>query len=149
MSAEFKIIIVPIDGSESSQRAARFGDSLAKATGRKMRFLYVFPATPNEVVGMSQLSREDIERAKEESARRALDKAHRAIGDPEREIEEQVLFGDPAEEIIRYIDYLAEQSEQPLVVMGRRGLSRIESLLLGSVSEKVIRYANGAVTIVQ
>ncbi|ADJ27825.1 universal stress protein [Nitrosococcus watsonii] len=149
MSAEFKIIIVPIDGSESSQRAARFGDSLAQATGRKMRFLYIFPATPSEIVGMSQLSREDIERSKEESARRALDKAHQAIGDAQRKTEEQVLFGDPAEEIIRYIDYLGEQSEQPLVVMGRRGLSRIESLLLGSVSEKVIRYVNAAVTIVQ
>lgn len=144
MSAEFKIIIVPIDGSESSQRAARFGDSLAKATGQKMKFIYVFPTTPSEIIGMSQLSREDIERAKEESARRALDKAHRAIGDAQRETEEEVLFGDPAEEIIRYV---GEQSE-PLVVMGRRGLSRIESLLLGSVSEKVIRYANGAVTII-
>ncbi|ADE14367.1 UspA domain protein [Nitrosococcus halophilus Nc 4] len=144
MSAEFKVIIVPVDGSEGSQRAARFADNLSKVTGRKMKFVYVFPATPSEIMGMSQLSREDIDHTKKESARKAFDKAHQAIGDQQREVEEQILFGDPAEEIIRYV---GEQTE-PLVVMGRRGLSRIESLLLGSVSGKVIHYANATVTIV-
>jgi nucleotide-binding universal stress UspA family protein len=144
MSAEFNVIIVPVDGSEGSQRAARFAARLAKATHSKVNLLHVFPATPNEVIGMASLSREDIEHAEKQAARKAFDKALQAMGEQQQEIEEKVLFGDPAEEIIRYVG----EHPDALVVMGRRGLSRMESLLLGSVSEKVVRYASGAVTIV-
>jgi len=143
MSAEFNVIIVPVDGSEGSQRAARFAARLAKATQCKLKLVYVFPATPNEITGMARLSREDIEHAEKQAARKVFDKARQVIGE-EQPLEEQVFFGDPAEEIIRHLG----EHPKALVVMGRRGLSRMESLLLGSVSEKVVRYASGAVTIV-
>lgn len=144
MSAEFKVIIVPVDGSEGSQRAARFAASLAKATGRKMKLIYVFPANPSEIMGLSQLPQKEVESVKKESARKVFDKAQQAIGGGQGEVEEQILFGDPAEEIIR----CADGETEPLIVMGRRGLSRVKSLLLGSVSEKVMRHASAAVTIV-
>lgn len=53
-------------------------------------------------------------------------------------------LGDPANEVIGYVG----EHPKALVVMGRRGLSPIQSLLMGSVSEKVARHAQGAVTLV-
>ena len=46
-------------------------------------------------------------------------------------------MGEPAEEIVDY----ARLEEVDLIVMGSRGLSPIQELLLGSVSDKVLRTA--------
>jgi nucleotide-binding universal stress UspA family protein len=144
MSAEFKEIVVPVDGSDSSQRAVRFADRLAKATGSSLKLVYVFQVPPTELVSVARLSKEDIEKAKQAAAKTAFASAREAVGDPARDVAEEVLFGDPAAEIIHFINARPDS----LVVMGRRGLTRMGSLLLGSVSEKVVRHAAGSVTIV-
>jgi nucleotide-binding universal stress UspA family protein len=56
-----------------------------------------------------------------------------------------ITVGDPAEEILRYVN----ADPDALVVMGRRGLSPVKTLMLGSVSEKVLRGAGGTVTLVK
>lgn len=73
-----------------------------------------------------------------------MEKARAALRDIGTNAEELVVLGDPAEEIINYVD----NHPKALVVMRRRGLSAMKSLLLGSVSEKVMRHARGAVTLV-
>ncbi len=55
-----------------------------------------------------------------------------------------VRFGDPADEIVR----LAEEGGFDMIVMGRRGRGPVAKLLLGSVSEKVVRSASCAVAVV-
>jgi nucleotide-binding universal stress UspA family protein len=59
-------------------------------------------------------------------------------------IEEILLKGDPAHEIIEYL----EANPGTHLVLGRRGHSAVRSLTLGSISEKVIRHATGPVTVV-
>ncbi len=44
---------------------------------------------------------------------------------------------------------IARRESVDLIVMGSRGLSPVRELLLGSVSEKVIRHAHCAVTVVR
>ena len=53
------------------------------------------------------------------------------------------VMGDPAEEILR----LADDDMSTLLIMGRRGLSRIETLILGSVSDKVLRHTHSPVLV--
>jgi nucleotide-binding universal stress UspA family protein len=150
MSVEFNNIIVPVDGSESSQRAARFAIDLSKATESKVTFVYVFPDSSSvggfDFMGMLYPERGDIdiEKAKEKIIRDVFDKTHRAIGGKQQNIEEEILVGDPAKEIIHYLD----QHPNAMIVIGRRGLSGFEGLLLGSVSEKVMRHTNRPITIV-
>jgi nucleotide-binding universal stress UspA family protein len=145
MNAEFNNIIVPVDGSESSQRAARLAVRLSKAMGSKIAFIYVFPSPTNDYNFLSMTHPEDTtDQNRKETARKVFDKIHQAIGGNQQGIEEKALFGDPAEEIIHYL----EKHPGTMTVIGRRGLSGFESLLLGSVSEKVMRHASGPVTIV-
>ncbi|HMB37488.1 MAG TPA: universal stress protein [Wenzhouxiangellaceae bacterium] len=139
-----KQILVPVDGSENSLRAVRYALGFADALGARIRLFYVFPVSSVEIIGMAGMSRDDIEHAAQAAAQRVFDKLHAEIGETAVKIEDETSIGDPAEEIIR----CTEDDHELLVILGRRGLSRIQSLLLGSVSEKVVRHAHSPVTIV-
>ena len=52
-----------------------------------------------------------------------------------------VARGDPAEQLLNYVG----DSGVDMVVMGRRGVGRVQGLLVGSVSAKVSALANSAV----
>lgn len=144
MSEHVKEILVPIDGSDNSLRAARFGLEMADAMNVPLRLFYVFPAASVEIIGMAGMSRADIDQAAQASAQRAFDKVRAELGETSVEIDQETSIGDPAEEIIRY----TEDDHSVLVIMGRRGLSRMQTLLLGSVSDKVSRHAQSPITIV-
>ena len=141
---EFDEILVPVDGSDGSHRAALFGARLASALGSKLKLSYVVPLTSESVMAMAKMAKEDIVSAQQQQARAVIDLALTAIGSAHAGTEEVIMIGDAAEEILNYID----KHPRSLVVMGRRGLSPMKSLLVGSVSEKVMRYAHGAVTLV-
>jgi len=144
MSEHIKEILVPIDGSKNSIRAARFGLEMADAMSVPLRLFYVFPAASVEIIGMAGMSRADIDQAAQASAQRAFDNVREELGETSVEIDQETSIGDPAEEIIRY----TEDDHSVLVVMGRRGLSRMQTLLMGSVSDKVSRHARSPITIV-
>jgi nucleotide-binding universal stress UspA family protein len=61
------------------------------------------------------------------------------------ELESHVAVGHPAEQILR----CAEDFHADLIVMGRRGMTRATRWILGSVSERVMRYAHCPVTVVK
>ena len=139
-----KEMLVPVDGSENSLRAVRYALALAAALGARIRLFYVFPVSSVEIIGMAGMSRDDIEHAAQAAAQRVFDKLHAEIGETDVKLDDETSIGDPAEEIIR----CTEDDHELLVILGRRGLSRIQSLLLGSVSEKVVRHAHSPVTII-
>ncbi|MBS3743978.1 MAG: universal stress protein [Wenzhouxiangellaceae bacterium] len=139
-----KEILVPVDGSDNSLRAVRYALGLADPLDARVRLFYVFPVSSVEIIGMAGMSRDDIEHAAQAAAQRVFDKIHAEIGETDVELDDETSIGDPAEEIIR----CTEDDHDLLVVLGRRGLSRIQSLLLGSVSEKVVRHAHSPVTII-
>lgn len=57
----------------------------------------------------------------------------------------QLIRGDAATEIIQY----ARNNAVDLIACGSRGLSPVTSWLLGSVSRKLVHYANCSVLIVK
>ncbi len=145
MSENIKEILVPVDGSVNSIRAARFAMDMASSMGVGVRLFYVFPAASVEIIGMAGMSRADIDQAAQAAAQRAFDETREALGsDMIEQVEQETSIGDPAEEIIRY----TEDDQTVMVVLGRRGLSRMKSLMLGSVSDKVIRHARSPVTVI-
>ena len=79
-----------------------------------------------------------------EYGRKAFDAAKQAVSGIVEPAEEVLLKGDPAKEIVEYLD------EHPgsHMFLGRRGDSTLRSLTLGSVSEKVVRHSHRPVTVV-
>jgi len=127
-------ILVGIDGSEASLRAARRAAELASKTGAKLSLLTVVPPptvwlgelmTP-EVVDTTPL----VEAAKE----RLKNLAERLREEFNVESDWDVVLGEPADSIIEY----AVEGGYDLIVLGRRGLSRLDRLFLGSITRKVL-----------
>ena len=134
-------ILVPVDGSESSERALKKAIELAVALKAKLSFLYV--ANVNQLAVNSCLSAELLE---------AVNKAGEVILSHAEErvpngVESERLLetGSPASAIID----VAEESGTDLIVMGSRGLGLVKGVLLGSVSQYVVENAKCAVMVIK
>ncbi|HIP66061.1 MAG TPA: universal stress protein [Pyrodictium sp.] len=136
----YKNILVGYDGSEASRKAVEKATKIAKIFGAKLILVTVIPS-PVPLVGELLVPSTAKSTEAVETAKRELEKMARELSEiHEINVEYQVLQGDPAEELTRY----AEEKGCDLIVVGRRGAGKLERLLLGSVSEKVIRLAKKA-----
>lgn len=141
-----KELVIALDGSKHSFEALDEARDLAKAMGRDLSALYVFPhkrgfsATPSGLD--EQTSKENLKKMRDSESEKIFDAAEERLG--KKFAHKHVLTGDPAEEIIAFM----ENNPGTHLVIGRRGLSRIKSLLMGSVSHKVVAHAPGLVTVV-
>jgi nucleotide-binding universal stress UspA family protein len=140
-----KEILVPVDGSDTACRAARFAAELAQRMGAKVTLLHAYDAPTVAQLGLHNLPKPQLEAALQHVARGSFDRALGAIGEIQVPVEERVVVGHPATEILAHI-----HSQRPdLIVMGSRGLSPLRGRWLGSVSQAVLRMAEVPVTIVR
>lgn len=148
---EFKIL-VPIDGSEHSKRAVKFAsdfsNSLTKgfkgiALVRVLTGRYMYDRIPYIDFRSEVLKKSDsFLRFKlnhiEKKVRPSLEEAENILKEAGiKSIEKYILEGDPAEEIIRK----ADEGNFTIIMMSRRGLSELMSIILGSVTSKVVHRA--------
>jgi nucleotide-binding universal stress UspA family protein len=138
-----KHILVAVDGSESACRAAGHAAVLARAFGAEITLLNVFNAPAVTAMGLVALAKADLKRAQAEVSRGAFDKARAAMGEG-LTIHERSELGDPAAEILSIL----RSGGADHAVMGTRGLSPMQEILLGSVSERVLAHAPCPVTLV-
>lgn len=137
-------IVVACDGSEQSLKAAKMAAELAKATGQQLKLLAVFPGSKVERMVISGVWPSDLEQEQKEYGRKVFDATKEAVSGLADPADEILLKGEPAHEIIEYL----ETNPGTHMVLGRRGHSTVRSLTLGSISEKVVRHATGPVTVV-
>lgn len=137
-------IVVACDGSEQSLKAAKMAAELAKATGQQLKLLAVFPGSKVERMVISGVWPSELEEEQKEYGRKVFDATKKAVSGVADPAEEILLKGEPAHEIIEYL----EANPSTHMVLGRRGHSTVRSLTLGSISEKVVRHATGPVTVV-
>lgn len=141
-----KSILVPVDGSESANRAAGFAATLGRALSSQLTLLYVYDAPAAAVLGLASLGEAAVKAALEKVAENSFARALAAMGDvSELRLEQVSTTGHPFEEIVSH----AKSLSSDLIVMGSRGLSPLQEMLLGSVSDRVLRFAPCAVTIVR
>ncbi len=136
----FQKILVGYDGSTHADKAAQAAVSVAKQLDSKVLLFSV--AQPPEPAQRAELEAvlDDAKEHFQEAAKRVVDAA-KAEG---VDIEAEVVVGHPAEQII----HRAETAKVDLIILGRRGKSTFQKWILGSISEKVLRYAHCPVMVV-
>jgi nucleotide-binding universal stress UspA family protein len=132
----FHKILVALDNANVDTHVFDKAVSLAQATGAHLRLLYVVPAYD---VGYAQPY--TFNQPNPQRLRSLVEQANAA--GVKADFTEHL--GEPATDICA----IARRWNADLIVMGRRGLSRLEELLQGSVSNYVLHHAPCAVLVVQ
>jgi nucleotide-binding universal stress UspA family protein len=131
-------ILVPVDFSPYSQKALRYGRTLAHAFEANLHLLHVLdqPIHPAHY----GLGDDLLIRLNPEIQRRSQEEMERLISQLGGEVKCQthVREGRAYSEIVRFV----QEEECDLVVMGTHGLSGLEHFLLGGTTEKVMRHAS-------
>jgi len=136
-----KNILIPVDGSEGSDRAVTHAITLAEVCGAKLNFLYV--ANINQLAINACLS-DAILDAVTRAGNVILDRAMQMVPSG---IEKESFSetGSPAVVILDFADSI----EADLVVMGSRGLGVVKGVLLGSVSQYIVEQSKCPVLVVK
>ncbi len=139
---EIKKILVATDGSEYTKEAVSTGLQLAKILGADVTALYVIDQTSfvsfpidSSIVSVYSLLENEGKRAVEE-----VRKDGEQIG---VKVTPVVAEGSPTRKIVEMA------ADMDLVVMGTLGRSAISKLFMGSVAERVTRYAPCPVLVVR
>ncbi len=144
-------ILVAIDGSEPAQAAAEFVARLPLDPALTVQVLGVverprFPSTaPAALAAHLRAAVEQLVAERTSALGPALEQAADAFGPGAPRVERRIAVGDPTDQIVR----AADTTDTDLVVVGARGLGALKRLLLGSVSEAVLRSAERSVLIVR
>lgn len=149
----FDRILIPVDGSKNSEKAAKAGIELAKLSRGKALIVYVadigkYMSSAGLIPPFGGISPEAVDsivasiREAGEKAVLQVNKLAEASG-----IASEILIveGDPASEILR----IAEDNKADTIVMGSIGKTGLEKFLMGSVAEKVVRNSRLPVLIVR
>lgn len=139
-NAHFRHMLVGYDGSPQSEKAVEVAFSLADCIDSTVLIFAVArppePATSVELEAVLDDAREHYQ----EGFRKILEKARAH----DLDVKTDMAVGHPGEQII----HRAEVDKIDLIIVGRRGRSMISRMMLGSVSERVLRYAHCPVMVV-
>jgi len=130
-------VLLPIDGSEPSLRAAAHAIELAGTYDATVHALYVVDASPSPLTVSRSDVRETLREVEEQAAEAAFATVEPLAEEADVELVTAMLEGNPEREIV---DYAAEQ-EVDIVVMGTHGRTGLGRRLMGSVTERVVRSA--------
>ncbi len=134
-------VLVATDGSKVSLRAGEYAARLAGALRAKLFALYVVDEHLAFHAGIHY--GEFVERLSEDG-REATGKVQALAEEAGVECEALIVFGRPEQSILA----VAEEVGADPIVLGAEGMSRLEHVLIGSVSEEVLRHANRTVLVV-
>ena len=140
------IMLVGIDGSPESQRAATFAAGRAKLNNAHLIVVYVIEwspytfNTPEENEVRHKRREEEISVAQE----RVLDPLLKQLRDLSVEVSGVMRHGHPAQ----VLNDLAADHGAIQTFIGRRGHSRLKNLLFGSVASDLVQTSRVPVTVV-
>jgi nucleotide-binding universal stress UspA family protein len=145
-------ILAATDGSAPANRAVDLAAQLAKGLDGTLKIIHVCSErdVPDETLSdytiaehassadvLSALSEEKLRVARERAAKLGVSK-----------VETASLLEMDAGAIAETIIDAAQRNDVEMIVIGKRGLSRLGGLIVGSVSQKVVSTATCAVIVV-
>ncbi len=122
----YQKILVPVDGSEHSKRALQEAINLAKMTDGTITLLNV-QTNPSAATASNGRVEEN----------KPLSEAQKIVQDAGIAVNTVLLQGNVVDQIVK----TAKDTGSELIIVGARGLSKFEELLLGSISHGVLEKA--------
>ena len=142
--SKFSKIMVAVDGSEHSLKAAEYALEVAKSFNA-----HLFAITVTSVPQSYHLRQEDVleESSEMNDSKAWLEKFSREAKTDNIELKTELINSH------RPVDYVileyAEENNIDLIVVGTRGRSGFKRLLLGSIASSVVTYAHCPVMVVK
>ncbi|MDB6053549.1 MAG: uspa protein [Verrucomicrobiales bacterium] len=133
-----KNILVPLDMSPESIKALKYAVPFAEQFGAKLRTLFVVELSP--LVSITGMDYVGLTISEQEIVKRVMTRLAAIVDLHHTEklaIEAEVRTGKPVDEIVRY----AAETDTDLIVLSTHGHSGMKRMMLGSVTEKVVRHA--------
>jgi nucleotide-binding universal stress UspA family protein len=138
-------VLVPIDFSEFSDQALKYGQELCEKFGAELHLLHVLEthvtSTPQFAMGLAVPDRE------EESTAAVSEKMNELPGGDwgDKPVKRTAAHGSPFVEIVKY----AKDNQIDVIAIGTHGRTGLSHVILGSVAENVVRHAPCPVLIVR
>lgn len=143
-----KKLLVPVDGSAASQKAAAKALEIARKFQASVMFITVtLEPDVSKYNKFGVLIDPDMKKLKEkmkETEKKMLDSLISGLDCSDVEIGEKVLAGVAYEEILKE----AEAGNYDMIVIGQRGFTKVKRFFLGSVAYRVVSDASCSVLVV-
>lgn len=151
-----KNILVPVDGSENSDRALLKAKEIADCLGCKIIILHIinvrsavayYHNNARLAQNPAALDWPSIIRKSKEDSQRILDKAKQTLGDSDVEA---VTLDEPGSRLADAIVAFGEERDVNMIVMGSNGMGSLgKRLYLGSVTTRVLHSTDRPVLVIQ
>lgn len=132
---EINHIIAPVDLEEHTEKLIEYAAYIARKLSAKLTLVHV--VAPFPAIGDMELGTATIEEYTKNRVKHAADYLAK-LAQPFPEAEMKILQGEIVDEIVDF----AKEKETEIIVIGTHGTKGIEKLLLGSVAERVVKYAH-------
>jgi len=136
-----KNIILAFDGSEYSNRALKYAQTLAQRFEATLWLVHIFSHT-SDLLGYEDY--EKLYSKRKAGGQTLLIEALQELSNTRLDVREKLEEGPEAESILN----IAKNCQADLIVMGTRGHGILKGLLVGSVSRKVIHHSSCPVVVV-
>lgn len=138
----FSRILFATDGSEQARKALMTTRELATFIHAEVIVVHAYAPVP---VLLGAPYYDDLLSEQVSASNEVIEDAVQILSAEGIPVERELLAGSPADAIVQ----TAEAHHCDLIILGARGLSDLEGLLLGSVSHDVIRHAHCPVLVVR
>jgi nucleotide-binding universal stress UspA family protein len=145
----YRKILVPVDGSATSDLGLQEATKLAKLTGSRMRLLHVVDVLSLAMTGEGMVGAAgDLLNAARESGRTILRRAEASVQAAHLPVD-TVLHENTSGRVAEIVAEEAASWGADLVVLGTHGRRGVGRLILGSDAEQVLRLAPVPVLLVR
>ena len=141
MTASFKNILVPIDGSIYSKKSLERASEFVDAFGSCLILIYVVEKS----IPINLLDRKEYLEILRKFGTNVLEKANKKLS--KKGITAKILLKEG--NIVNEIEKTVKKEKCDLIVVGNKGLGSVSRLILGSVSNKISQSSSCSVLIVK
>lgn len=143
----FEKILLPTDFSDVAEKALACVKQLKDAGTKEVVILHVIKKDSINVIAQYSSIRDfrEVENEVEGEARKKMARIEEELKEIGFQVKTRIETGFPFNEILR----VENEENVSVIVMGSHGISNIKEILLGSVSEKVIRKAKKPVLVIK